>query len=98
MNYLTSTLAIFGLMYAFGFSTLSLPFRKALETDGPSWRNFFLMGLECPACSSFHYGWFATYFGLTPFSNSPSQLVTAAFFYSATSLLLARIAGLQNGN
>lgn len=59
------TFAAFGLAYIVGHSSISLPFRMALDPGeeltrpGQALRAFVLMLIECPACFGFWTGAFA---------------------------------------
>lgn len=97
------TIAVFGITFVVGASKISLPFRTWLgrqsETTAhndviASWA---LALLECPACLGFHLGWIAVAVGLAPhvFGDGVLGAVFCAFYCCASSLLLARLAGLD---
>lgn len=61
LQFILYCLLAFGVAYAVGQSTISLPFRKAIEPDGRHsqlyvMRTFFLLLIECPACLGFWLG------------------------------------------
>lgn len=98
------TLSIFGLAFCVGASKISLPFRAAIDPgnkiDGPGKlaRTWFLTLLECPACLSVWLGLAAVVADVAPpvFGSGIQGGVFCAFYCCATSLLLARIAGLDD--
>lgn len=87
---LVFSLIVFGIAWGVGHAELSFPVRLAISKG--RFGNVIISGLECFGCLSWHLGWVAFVFQLAP---SPlNSWWKAAFFASAASLLLARIAGL----
>lgn len=78
-------LVVFGISWGVGHAHASYPFRKKLP--------FVLIQLlECFGCSSWHIGWIAYAAGFAP--HELSRWWIAAFFSSASSLVLARLSGM----
>lgn len=92
------TLSIFGATFCAGQSKISLPFRSLLDPgDRPLLaRRWFLALLECNGCLGFQLGWLSVLLGLAPICfHGLEGAVVCAFYSCATSLLLARFAGLD---
>lgn len=93
MNTLNFYLFVFGIAYTLGQSKLTLGIRTFLAKRGKL-VIFFVEGLECPACSSFHYAWILTLLGASPFSPTLKGIVMSAFTCTGASFLLGRLSGL----
>ncbi len=91
-------LGTFGFAYILGSSRLTLParvwFAATIAKESPNVRRlglFFLNGIECPACLSFHIGWIAGMAsGYRWFSFVIACIVTGS------SYVLARLTGLMD--
>lgn len=84
ISYIVTSIIFIGIAYVVGASYISVGFRSALHKQGALGR--FLTDLvECPACFSFHLGWFFTLLGWTPFPKTVPGVFFAAFFYAGVS-------------
>lgn len=94
------TFAVFGVTFCVGHAKISLHFRMWLD-DGvhdPSWASrWFLALIECPACLATWLGAGAVALGVSPhvFGSGVIGAIFCAFYCCATSLFLARFAGLD---
>lgn len=102
ISLLIFTLAVFGATFCIGASKISLPFRTWLAPDNEATglrffvRRWLIALVECPACTSFHLGWLSVLLGVAPICfHGVGGVVIASFYCCATSLLLARLAGLD---
>ncbi len=86
------SLAAFGFSWVLADSKISLPMRIAIDQPGLGVRarRWFLILLECVACTGFHVGWISQLVGLAPFNH----WYVAAFFTCASNLLLAKAVGM----
>lgn len=89
---------VFGIAYCAGHAKISLPFRTWLaKISGPDETtagNWLLALIECPACLSWWLGLVSWLFRLTP--PHLFSWWASAFYCCATSLLLAKLAGLDD--
>lgn len=89
-------IATFGLAYIVGHSYISQFARQFLfDKCGPVGR-FIVVGLECPACFSFHVGLLTVAFNLQPSGVARSfwGALLWAFAMTGTSYILARLTDL----
>lgn len=84
------SLIVFGISWGVGHSELSFPIRYAISKAPLG--NVIIAGLECFGCLSWHLGWIAWLLHLVPVSPLNTWW-KAAFFASASSLVLAHFAG-----
>lgn len=97
------TVAVFGVSFCLGQSKISYPFRVRLspgnkiESPVALARSWVLTLIECNACCSFWIAAASVYLGVAPhvFGVGVQGGALCAFYCCATSLILAKISGLD---